>query len=91
MAKTSNPAATVARRDTTFPSKNAGFLDTSQIDVGVGMGFDSSLPLAIALRASIKQMQIGGADQIVVEGGIGQKAPDCADCRVYSYEGTTLT
>jgi|HubBroStandDraft_2_1064218.scaffolds.fasta_scaffold1025023_2 hypothetical protein len=73
MTKTSNPDATVARRDTTFPSKNAGFLDTSQIDVGVGVGFDSSFALAIALRANIRHMQIGEADQIVVEGSIGQK------------------
>jgi len=85
MAKTSNPDATVARRDTTFPSKNAGFLDTSQIDVGVGVGFDSSFALAIALRANIRNMQIGEADQIIVEGSIGQKALDCADYRVYSH------
>jgi hypothetical protein len=55
------------------------------------VGVDSSLELAIALRTSIKQMQIGEADQIVVEGGIGRKALDCTDYRVYSYEGAMLT
>ena len=54
------------------------------------MGFDSSFALAIALRANIRHMQIGEADQIVVEGSIGQKAPDCADYRVYSCEGAPL-
>jgi hypothetical protein len=56
----------VARRDTTFPSKYAGFLDTSQIDAGIGAGLDSSVALATALDATVKQSQIGKAGQIVL-------------------------
>jgi hypothetical protein len=77
MAKTSKPEATVARRDTTFPSKNAGFLDTSQIDVrGGGAGFDSSFAHAVALRATIRKTQIGKAVLSVIHRDIGQKAID---------------
>jgi len=66
MAKTSNPDATVARRDTTFPSKNAGFLDTSQIDVGVGMVFESTFGFAVALTVSIRLRKNGKEIQRVI-------------------------
>jgi hypothetical protein len=77
MANTSKPDITLARRDTTFPSKNAGFLDTAQMDVRVGAGFDSSFALAVALRATIRKTQIGKAVLSVVHRDIGQKAIDC--------------
>jgi hypothetical protein len=74
MAKTSKPDATVARRDTIFPSKKAGFLDTSQIDIGIGAAFDSSFVCAVALRTTIRQRKNGKAIQTVVHRDIGQKA-----------------
>lgn len=91
MAKTSKPDATVARRDTVFPSKNAGFLDTSQIDVGVGVDFDLSTGLAIAFRASIRHIQISKADQIFVEENIDQKALDSSAIEFTPHESATLT
>lgn len=72
MAKTSNPDTTVARRDTNFPSKNAGLLDTSQIEVGIGAGFELSLALAVAFRAIISKRQNSKAEQGVLRLGIAE-------------------
>jgi hypothetical protein len=62
---------TTARKETIFPSKRE-FADISQIDVRVGVVFDSSLAVALAPQRTIKQMQSVKAIQSVAGRNMGR-------------------
>lgn len=47
------------------------------MDVGGEVGFDASFALAVTVKASVRQMQIGKVVKGFVGRDIGQKAIDC--------------